>query len=79
LTEKSELKCPRCGGKLKLDASKFPSMNTFILAPPPQLQISILYCEKCGEAVRLSPTNLASKYKLKAEKSLCHSCAYAIK
>ena len=54
-------------------------MEVFVLAPPPDFQITLLICEKCGEAIHLLPRDFTLRGITWKNKSLCDSCMYAIK
>ncbi|GEM_PF-6948310 len=66
--------CPRCGCKLKLDMTKYPSMELFVLASPPRPLIAIMYCEKCGRAYHINPADLTLPER--SFDTLCTTCIY---
>lgn len=74
---KTNLKCPYCNGNLKVDVTRHIITETFVLAPPIEPVIMILFCEKCGKVIRTNPADM--KLKNKSNDLLCIHCIYAVK
>ncbi len=74
IMDKFNYRCPKCGGKLKLDIYRIPLAELFVLSPSPRPLIAIYYCEKCGEAIHINPADF--EWKSRYDDSLCLTCIY---
>lgn len=74
---KISLKCPICGGNLKVDTTRHIITEIFVLAPPIEPTIEVLFCEKCGKTIKMNPADIEQKINMIKGDTLCIQCKHS--